>query len=98
MMHAIIVETPLPGPRRIQPAEAPSQCAKQLSSADQDYFRRRAAQETEAAQMSGCCEARIAHEELALAYRRLCTSNKFKTNSELASLSPVFRFNPRPAT
>lgn len=39
---------------------------------DYAYFRRRAAQEEEAARSARCNEARICHQDLAVAYRASC--------------------------
>lgn len=73
MMHAKILETPEKG--RAQSKEQPAKGVKQLGSADSDYYRRRAVQEDEAAARASCCEARVAHSELAAAYGQLCLSN-----------------------
>jgi hypothetical protein len=68
MMHANIVKLPVP--------ELPDQCVRQLTAADRDYFRRRAAQEADAANLSSCTEAKMAHEELEAAYRLLCSTRR----------------------
>ena len=95
MMNAIIFETPIPDPRQVRSIDESTRCGKQLRSTDEDYFRRRAVQEVEAARDATCCEARIAHEKLAAAYRHLWSSNMVQADSDLASGSPMFRFNPR---
>jgi len=87
-MHANIVETRGP--------ESLGGCAILLSRADRDYFRGRAAQEAEAAIVASCCEARLAHEELASAYRLLCSSRKGAADRHLAPELSMFQFNPRP--
>lgn len=94
MMHAKIIENPDQG--RSQSNSKLSKCVKQLSSADRDYFRRRATQESEAAASASCCEARLAHEELAAGYLQLCRSNGAPADPHLASELVMFRFNPRP--
>lgn len=88
-MHANIVETLRP--------EAPGERAKLLSQADRDYFRRRADEEAEAAEAASCCEARLAHEELASAYRMLCSSRKAAGDPHLPSELSIFQFKPRSA-
>lgn len=65
---------------------------KQLSSAELDYYRRRAVEEIEAARNASCREARMAHEELAAAYRMLCTSHETKRDLRFASDPKMFRF------
>jgi hypothetical protein len=75
MMGAIILDTPMPDRHLTQPDEAISPSTKQLSSSDRDYYRRRATDEADAATKASCGEARIAHEQLATAYRRLCSSH-----------------------
>ena len=89
MMHADIVEARGP--------ESLGECVRQLSQADRDYFRRRAAQEAEAARAASCCEARLAHEALASAYRLLCSSRKAAADPHLASELSMFQFKPSPA-
>ena len=88
MVHAEIVEARGP--------EALRQCASELSQADRDYYRRRAAQEAEAARASSCCEARIAHQQLATTYRLLCAVREGPDEPQLASELAMFRFNPKP--
>lgn len=87
MMHANIVET-----RRPEPL---GECVRLLSQADRDYFRRRADEEAEAAIAASCCEARLAHEVLASAYRLLCSSRKGAADPHLSPVS-MFQFNPGP--
>jgi hypothetical protein len=94
-MQAKILETPEQS--RAQSAKQLAECVKRLSSADRDYYRRRAVQEDEAATRAGCCEARLAHAELAAAYRQLCRSEGAQLDPRLASELAMFRFNPRPA-
>lgn len=94
MMHAKILETPEPD--RARSNEQFAECVKQLSSADRDFYRRRAVQEDEASARAVCCEARLAHEELAAAYRQLCRSNGASADPHRASELAMFRFNPRP--
>lgn len=95
MMHAKIIDDAIPG--RPEPAETLTRCLKQLSSADRDYFRRRSYQETEAARLASCCEARLAHEELAEAYQLLCGTRKCQDDQNLPATLPGFLFNPHPA-
>ena len=87
-MHANIVETRRPG--------APGESAEPQSQADRDYFRHRADEEAKAADAASCCEARIAHEELACAYRQLCTSRNGAADPHLASELSIFQFNLKP--
>ena len=89
MGHADIVETGR--------HESLGECARRLTEADRDYFRRRAAQEAEAAYAASCCEARLAHEELASAYRLLCSSRKAAADPHLASELSMFQFSASPA-
>ena len=95
MMHGNIVETPSQHPFPDRPAEAFYRHLSQLTATDRDYFRRRAAQEDEAAQASLCSEARIAHEELAAAYRQLCSPGA-PDQSHLVTDQTMFRCNPKP--
>ena len=97
MMHAKIIETPTPEEIQAQADQAFAQCLEQLSSTDRAYYRRRAEQELEAVRSASCCEARIAHEELARAYRLLCSSSKARRDAHLASEMAMFQFNARPA-
>ena len=94
MMHAKVIETPEQGrePSNNELAE----CLKQLTSVDRDYYRLRVAQEDEAARRASCDEARLAHEELAAAYRQLCQSDGAPVDPHLASELVMFRFNPKP--
>jgi hypothetical protein len=94
-MHAKILEAP--EQIRAQSGERVVECVKRLSSADRDYYRRRALQEDEAATRAASCEARLAHSELAAAYRQLCRSDGAQLDPCLASELAMFRFNPRPA-
>lgn len=89
MVHAVIVEARGP--------ESLGDCVGQFSEADREYYRCRAAQEAEAARASSCCEARMAHEELAAAYRLLSSGRQGGANSQLASDLAMFQFNPKPA-
>jgi hypothetical protein len=89
MMHANIVET--------RGTETLGECVRQLSQGDRDYFRRRAAEEAEAANAASCCEARMAHEELASAYRLLCSSRKAAADPHLTFELRMFQFNASPA-
>lgn len=73
MIHARIIKDP--GPFHGTADEASGRGVERSGSADQDYFRQRADQEATAAQAATCCEARLAHEELAAAYRKLCVAN-----------------------
>lgn len=97
MMHADIVQTTTPDPPPARPEETLAWCTRGLTAADRNYFRRRAAQEAEASRASGCDEAKLAHEELATAYRLLCTPRKAPAQPHLASELAMFRFNPKPA-
>jgi hypothetical protein len=65
----------------------------QLSAADRDYFRHRAAEEAEAANAASCGEARMAHEGLASAYRLLCSSRQGRAAPHLAPELAMFQFN-----
>ena len=85
MNHANTIEGPGPDPARSD--ETLDRSTKQLSSTEKDYLHRRAAQEAEAAQAASCTEARLAHEELAEAYRLLCRSDKNSAEPHLASES-----------
>lgn len=89
MVHADIVEARGP--------ESLGECVRQLCKADRDYYQRRAAQEAEAARASSCCEARMAHEEMAAAYRLLCSAGQGRDEPKLASDLILFQFNPKPA-
>lgn len=94
MMHAKNIETPeQSGPTS---NDQFAECVKKLSSTDRDFYRRRAAQEDEAAASASCSEARLAHEELAAAYRQLCHSKGAPIDTHLASEMLMFRFNPKP--
>lgn len=73
MTHAVIVDAPSSHQHRNQSGEV-FLLRVERSSGDQEYFRNRASQEAEAARSAGCSEARIAHEKLASAYRKLCSS------------------------
>lgn len=73
MMRARILETPDKG--RAHSCEQTVKTVRQLSSSERNYYSRRAVQEHEAAAGASCCEARVAHSELAAAYGRLCRSN-----------------------
>lgn len=95
MIHANIIEALGPDPARSD--ETLERCTKRLSSTDMDYFHRRAAQEAEAAQAASCSEARLAHEEMAEAYRLLCRSQKSSSDPHLASELSALLFNSRPA-
>ena len=95
MMHAKILETP--DPSRAQSNDELAEYVKRLSSTDRDFYRRRAVQEDEAAARASCCEARLAHEELAAAYRQLCRSKGVPVDPHLASELAMFRFNRKPA-
>ena len=97
MMHAMILETPAPDERKGQSEKAFSQCLARLTPADRDYYRRRLAQEHDAARAASCCEARMAHEELARAYRLLSSANDKCDETHLASEPAMFQFNPKPA-
>jgi hypothetical protein len=88
MVHANIVETRRP--------EVLGECARLLSQADKDYFRRRADEEAEAADAAYCCEARMAHEELASAYRLLCSTRNGAADRHLAPELNIFQFRPEP--
>lgn len=94
MIHVNIVDDP--GPCQAASNEMLERCTKRLSSAERDYFHRRAAQEAEAAQAASCTEARLAHEEMAEAYRLLCRSHKSSADPHLASELSAFLFNARP--
>ena len=94
MIYANVIRDP--GPCQAGSNETLEQCTKRLSSAESDYFHRRAAQEAEAAQAASCAEARLAHKELAEAYRLLCRSHKSSADPHLASELSAFLFNARP--
>lgn len=88
MIHAKLVEES--GPDRARSDETLEQCTRRLSSRERDYFRRRADQEVEAARLASCCEARLAHEELAEAYRLLCRSHNCQDDPHIASALSTF--------
>lgn len=94
MIHANVIRDP--GPCQVGSNETLEQCTKRLSSAERDYFHRRAAQETEAAQAASCTEARLAHEAMAEAYWLLCRSHEGSADPHLASDLSMFLFNSRP--
>ena len=94
MIHAKIIDDP--GPEQAGPDETLERCTKLLSSTERDYYHRRAAQEAGAAQAASCTEARLAHEEMAEAYRLLCRSHKSSADRHLASELSTFLFNPKP--
>jgi len=89
MMHANTIEHPRP---RREAAQSHTRYVKPLSSADRDYFRWRAIQEAEAARLASCCEARLAHEEMAEAYRLLCGLRKSQEGSHPTSGVAQFPF------
>jgi hypothetical protein len=95
MMHAKIIEDP--GPGRSEAAEALARCLEQLTLADRNYYRRRSNQEIEAARLASCCEARLAHQELAEAYQLLCGARECQGDPVLAPALSAFLFNPHPA-
>jgi hypothetical protein len=72
VIHAQIREHPRTA--WVPPNETFAHRAPQTVTSDEDYFRRRAAQELEAARATSCDKARKAHEEMAQAYRSLCRS------------------------
>lgn len=92
MVHAKIVET-----RRGPPKQEFAPCAKQLCSADRNYYRQRANEEAEAARSASCTESRLSHEGLAQAYRLLCSANDKGSDAHLASELAMFQFNPKAA-
>lgn len=83
MIHANIIEVLGPEPARSDSSR--ERRTKHLSSTDRHYFHRRAGQEAEAARAASCSEARLAHEEMAQAYRLLCQSHKSSADPHLAS-------------
>lgn len=70
MIHVNIIENPRPSLAAM--SASLEQRTKRASSAEMAYFRRRAAQEAEAARTASCIQARRAHEEMAEAYRLRC--------------------------
>lgn len=97
MMHANILETRAHDQDQVKSEKAFSHCVKRLNSADRDYFRRRAEEETEATRKAACCESRLAHEELARAYRLLCSSNDAYGEDHLTSELAMYQSNPKQA-
>jgi hypothetical protein len=95
MAHAKILETRTRD--QTLSDKAPTPCARQLNPADRDYYRWRADEEAKAARAASCCEARLAHEGLATAYRRLCSPNGSHAENRLASEQSAFLFDPKPA-
>jgi len=93
MIHANIIEAL--GPDPVRSDETLERCTNRLSSTDMDYFHRRAAQEAEAAHAASCSEARLAHEEMAEAYRLLCRSQKSGSDPHLASELSALLFHSR---
>lgn len=97
MMHAKIIEdTGKLGKQ--EPSQEPTRRLERLSSDDREYYHRRSNQEAEAARIASCCEARLAHEELAEAYRLLCGSGKCQDAPQLSAMLPTFLFKPHPPT
>lgn len=64
-----------------------------MSSTERDYFHQRAVQEERAAEAASCNEARLAHEEMAVAYRFLCRAYKRNPDPPLGSERSAFSFN-----
>ena len=95
MTHAVIVDPPVSHQQRDQPGEAFLLRGEQLSSGDRDYFRNRAAQEAEAARSAGCGEARIAHEKLATAYWKLCSSDGAGRSGDAKTMYRADRSRPK---
>lgn len=95
MMHANIIETP--EQRLVQSSDQLAQCVKKLNPVDREYFHRRAIEEDDAAVKASCDEARLAHQELAAAYRQLSRTDGECVDPHLASELVMFRFNPKPA-
>ena len=98
MMHAKNLATP---ESRAPSNEQPANGLRQRSSADRDYYHRRAVQKDEAAARASCYEARNAHEKLAAAYGQLCQSNGafadpslFFSAGSLPGQSQANRLNP----
>ena len=96
MTYAITLEAPFPVPYRVQSDGVPAPSAPQSSPGDREYFRLRAAEEMEAAQIARCREARIAHEKLAAAYRQLCAPLGSQAGSGPASDVPSFELDADP--
>ena len=95
MMHAKIIEEP--GPSRTEPTQRLIGRINGLSRADRDYYRLRATQEADAAHRASCIEARLAHQEMAEAYRLLCGSGKCQDDPHLAEELSVFLFDGKRA-
>lgn len=91
MIHSSINEEP--GPDRTEWDERAAQGASQLTPADQEHYRKRATEEAEAARVATCREARLAHEELAAAYRKLGSPSESGTEPNRLA---AFSFSPRP--
>jgi hypothetical protein len=93
VIHAKIFEVP----DREDPncEDTLTQCVTRMSSADVDYYRRRADQEAEAARLAQCCEARLAHEQMAEAYRLLCRFRSTQDDPHLASELSTLLFKPQ---
>lgn len=94
MIHAKLIEDPGSSPTGSN--DAIEQSVMRLSPVDRDYYHRRAVQEAEAARRASCREARLAHEEMAQAYRLLCQPDKGNADSHLVSELSECLFNPRP--
>lgn len=95
MIHVTIVEDP--EPNESESHEGSARCLKQFSSADRDYYRRRAEQEREAARKAAGCEARLAHEEMESMYRELGSADSTRIDPESAAELPAFPLNSKPA-
>lgn len=93
MMHARIVETPKRD--RLAPFQALLR-GRTPSIPDRNYYHQRAAEESDAARRAVCIEARLAHAELAEAYRLLCGSCE-RADLLLAAEPSIFLPNGKPA-
>lgn len=91
MIHSSVTEEP--GFDRAERDEWAALGASLLSPADQEHYRKRATEEAEAARAATCREARLAHEELAAAYRKLASPSEY--GSEFNRLA-AFSFSPSP--
>lgn len=91
MIHSSIIEEPAPD--RTEWDEWAAQGASLPSQADQEHYRKRAREEAEAARAATCREARLAHEELAAAYRKL---GSFSESGTEPNRPAAFSFSPRP--
>lgn len=68
-----------------------------LNRAERAYFRRRAVEEADAGKAAACPEARLAHEQMAAAYRKLSIAGIKEADQRLGGELPPFLLNPKAA-